>query len=546
MGEQWILAAGLVYAVVMTIALVRLGRGEGGPHWAAAWICLWGAGGVVLAGETWSGAIPLGAMLGTATATLFVTGTLRFVGRPVPNALWVAAACVALLRAALAPWLGEAGTDAVGSLLIFAASLTSSALLLGQRRGDGSRRYRLLAAAFPAAAVGSTVYVASVFVGAEAWVGIFVWLMAAILLSGIQVLSMVQRIAERSEGQRAVLSSLIESVPVGLALFDSRGQLRAANPAFQKLVGPADDDAPIVRESDALGALADQVEAADADALQGAGNGGGEPGRELHFKSGLRVGLTVHVVTGAAGGLVGHLWLLRDVTEERRLQESLERARRLETLGGFAGGVAHDFNNQLTSVLGNATLARESLEPAHPAQEILADLASSAEHCARLTRDVLDFARRGPARPERIDLATLLPAVLARHARARAHLELAPGVPAILVDPTQVERVVANLADNARYAAGEHGRVEVRVRPDERPGRVAIEVADDGPGIEEPVRARIFDPFFTTKPVGEGSGLGLAIVYGIVSGQGGEVRVEGGPGEGTRMVTTWPVAPDAD
>jgi signal transduction histidine kinase len=542
MTEPTILTAGLVYAVVMTIGLGRLGRGEGGLHWAGAWACLWAAGGVMMLRETVPASLPVGAVLGTATAALFVTGTLRFTGRSVPNALWAAAIAVALLRAIAVPWVGWIGTEATGALLIAASALASTALLLGPRRID-ARRNRLLAATFPAAALSAGVYAWSMVGPVPVWLGVFVWLMSAILISGMQVLSMVRRIAERAESQRTLLASLIEAVPVGLALFDPAGALRAANPEFQKIVG-APDDAPLAREAEVESALAEQVEPSDLALLRGLHDASAQSGRELCLKSGLRVGFAVHAVTGNDGSPVGRLWLLRDVTEERRLQEGLERTRRLETLGGFAGGVAHDFNNQLTSVIGNAMLARETLEPGHPAEEILADLASSAEHCARLTRDVLDFARRGPDRTERIDLEALLSGILERHDRGRTTLVVAPDVPAIEADPTQVERVLTNLVDNARHAAGEAGSVEVRVRCGERPGRVVLEVRDDGPGIDERERARIFDPFYTTKAVGEGSGLGLAIVYGIVTGQGGEVRVEGAPGEGTRMVTTWPAARD--
>jgi len=542
MGEQWILTAGLVYAVVTTIGLIRLGRGEGGLEWAGAWTCLWVAGGVVLLAEVWPAVNAVGAALGTATATLFVAGSLRFTGRGVPRAFWAAAAGLALLRAALLPWVGATATEVMGALLLGSAALASSVLLLQPRRPDGTRRNRMLAASFPAAALSAGVYAGGMLTGAPSWIGVFLWLMAAILISGMQVLTMVLRIAERAERECALLASLIEAVPVGLALFEPEGALRATNPAFQKIVG-SPDGTPIERETDVLGALAERVEPAEAEALQEF-HGVARPDHELHFKNGLRVSVAVHPVTSNDGAPAGRLWLLRDVTEERRLQEDLERARRLETLGGFAGGVAHDFNNQLTSVLGNATLARETLAPGHPAHEILADLASSAEHCARLTRDVLDFARRGPARPVRIDPATLLPAILERHAAVGAALEVPECVPAIEADPNQLERVVANLLDNARQAAGADGCVKVCVRPAKHPGRVVLEVVDDGPGIEEAVRERIFEPFFTTKPVGQGSGLGLAIVYGIVTRQGGEVRIEGAPGEGTRIVTTWPTARD--
>jgi PAS domain S-box-containing protein len=543
MSEQPFLAAALLFVVVMTLGLLRLGRGVGGWHWAAAWVCLWAAGGFVALAESYPVLVPLLPAFGTAFATLLLTGTMRFLGRPVPPWVWATGAAVGVLRVTLVPFLSREATEAAGGLVISVGALAATGLLWRARRADGSRRHRLLAVSFPTAAVAATFYAWGSITGVPSWTVVFVWLMAGILLSGTQVVSLVQRIAERAESERAVLASLIESVPVGLALFDPGRELRAANRAFAKITGHA-DPARIERESDLVDALAELVDPTEADTLRTleSGSGPGDGGHELRFRSGAQVVVAMAGVSGSDGEPMGHLWLLRDVTEERRLQETLERARRLETLGGFAGGVAHDFNNQLTAVLGNAGLARESLPTDHPAHEILTDLVKSAEYCARLTQDVLDFARRGRGRPTEVDLAELLPRILERCDGGRAGHAIAPEAAWTRADPVQVERVVANLVENGRHAAGPEGRVEVIVRRGGPADRVVLEVRDDGPGIEDATRARIFDPFFTTRPVGEGSGLGLAIVYGIVTGQGGEVRVECPPGGGTRMITTWPAA----
>jgi len=120
---------------------------------------------------------------------------------------------VALIRVALVPWSSEAFSEASGAALISISALASSALLFGQRRPDGSRRHRLLAAAFPIAAVAAVAYAWAVSSGGAPWAGVFVWLMTGILLSGMQVVSLVQRIAERAESERAILASLIESSP---------------------------------------------------------------------------------------------------------------------------------------------------------------------------------------------------------------------------------------------------------------------------------------------------------------------------------------------
>jgi signal transduction histidine kinase len=486
----------------------------------------------------------LATALGTAFAALLYGGTLRFLGRPIPRWLVLGAVGLAAVRVATLPWVGEAFVQGCGGIVISVGALASA--FQAARGGRGGRRHLGLAAAMPLAAIAASGYAWQTITGAASGVGVFLWLVSGILVGGAQVTALMARVVRRVEGERAMLAALVEAVPVGLALFDRTGLLRAANPAFQKLAGlGASPDGRARQLSDVVETLREQVETSDAETLPGSPGGT----LELRLRSGPRVLSALHTVNDARGEAIGQLWLLRDVSEERRLQEGLERARRLETLGAFAGGVAHDFNNQLTSVLGNTALLREMLADDRAAREILEDVEASAQHCARLTRDVLDFARRGRTVIGTIELGDLLGRVLARYdgepagRGAQLALSLAPGTPAVRADASQLERVVTNLLDNACAATGRGGRVEVRAGPaPDAPGRVAIEVADDGPGMDEAVRAHVFDPFFTTKPVGEGTGLGLAIVYGIVSAQGGDVRVESEPGRGARFVTTWPAA----
>ena len=142
MGEQPFLGAGFVFLVVMTVALVRLGKGEGGRHWAAAWVTVWLAGLPALWRDTVPGMTPVLAAAGVVFSTLFVTGSIRFLGREVPRWVWATAGAVLVARLVLLPWMSMPVSEATGAALVWGATLTSSALLVGQRRPDGSRRNR--------------------------------------------------------------------------------------------------------------------------------------------------------------------------------------------------------------------------------------------------------------------------------------------------------------------------------------------------------------------------------------------------------------------
>jgi signal transduction histidine kinase len=236
--------------------------------------------------------------------------------------------------------------------------------------------------------------------------------------------------------------------------------------------------------------------------------------------------------------------------ERAKMQERLLQTQKMESMGLFAGGVAHDFNNMLQAILGNAAVALDHLPADSPARENLAAIQTAGRHSAALTRQLLAFAREQPLAPKRLDLNEQVAGMLRmleRMVGEHVRIEWRPGeqVKPVFTDPALVGRVVANLVLNARDACAGGGTITVstaNVRLDAGeagtpPGLAAGEyvlltVADDGPGIEPEALPRLFEPFFTTKPVGEGTGLGLAAVYGAVAQCGGAIIAESTPGAG--------------
>jgi CheY-like chemotaxis protein len=210
--------------------------------------------------------------------------------------------------------------------------------------------------------------------------------------------------------------------------------------------------------------------------------------------------------------------------------------------------VAHDFNNLLTGVLGGLALVEEALSDRPDLATDVREMQKTAWRATELTKQLLGFARMGRYEPRPLDLAAIAAGTASLFARTHKDLVLeveTPREPAVAVaDRTQIEQVLLNLLINASQAVPRGGKVTVRTRRaelrspdvaghDVPPGRfVVLDVADDGPGMDEATRARIFEPFFTTKERGEGTGLGLASVYGIASRHGGFVTVDSAPGRG--------------
>ncbi|WP_419185746.1 ATP-binding protein [Rohdeia mirabilis] len=248
------------------------------------------------------------------------------------------------------------------------------------------------------------------------------------------------------------------------------------------------------------------------------------------------------------------------VEEERAtLSEQLRQVQKLEAIGTLAGGIAHDFNNLLTGIGGQAELLVRAL--GEPELRRAADtIAQTAQRGAKLTRQLLDFARRGESESVNVDVEALVGEVcdlldrtIGKHIDVRKDLR-ASGA-AVLGDPTQLQQVILNLAVNASDAMPENGTLTfgtsvTEVRPDEahlfpelEPGQyVRLFVADTGCGMDADQIGRIFDPFYTTKAQGKGTGLGLALVYGIVRSHRGRVDVHSRLGEGTTFEILLPVS----
>ena len=248
---------------------------------------------------------------------------------------------------------------------------------------------------------------------------------------------------------------------------------------------------------------------------------------------------------------------LQDVTARRELEERLERAQRMELLGQLAGGVAHDFNNLLTVIGVEAEFLGQGLGEDDPLHSEVESIRKAAEGAAALTRQLLAYSRREIVRQRRLDLNELVTDTLRMLERLIGEdIELvtamAPQLPPIFGDPGQLQRVLVNLAVNARDAMPDGGvltivteRANVGENVHTLPAGeyVALTVADSGHGMEESVRRRIFDPFFTTKPPGRGTGLGLSTVLEIVERSGGRIAVLSEPARGTRVTIHLPSAP---
>lgn len=252
--------------------------------------------------------------------------------------------------------------------------------------------------------------------------------------------------------------------------------------------------------------------------------------------------------------------LEHEIAERERTEAQLHQAQKLQAVGQLAGGIAHDFNNLLTAVVGALDLIHRRLPPEQAQLRPLVENAlEAAQRGGRLTAQLLAFSRRQRLLPAPTDLNVpvlaltgLLASTLGRNIRIET--DLSPELWPAMVDPTQLEAVVLNLAINARDAMPEGGVLTIRTRnltlrdghdgyPNAAPGDyVALEVTDTGSGIDPAVLERVFEPFFTTKPAGEGAGLGLSQVHGLAVQSGGDVRISSRPGFGACVEVLLPRA----
>ena len=237
-----------------------------------------------------------------------------------------------------------------------------------------------------------------------------------------------------------------------------------------------------------------------------------------------------------------------DQTVKERTERLLQ-SEKVATMGSLLAGVAHELNNPLAALLGQAQLLRETVTDADLVRR--ADkIGTAADRCVRIVRNFLTLARQREPERSQVELAQVIRGALEllayelRTEGVQVTVDVAEPLPTLSADPHQFHQVLVNLVANAQHAMRRQPQprtLTVGARHDAARQLIAVTIADTGPGIPPDVMARIFEPFFTTKPPGEGTGLGLSLCRGIIEEHGGAIRVESAPGAGTRFTIELPV-----
>lgn len=364
-----------------------------------------------------------------------------------------------------------------------------------------------------------------------------------------------RRRAELARDEAAAFrDALIDASGDGIAVFDQEHRVVQTNSRFAEMLGYSREEVLSLRTWDFVADLTEEevrIRFADLSRVH-----------ETFESRHRRKDGSVYEVEVSASGLSVNgenvlFTISRDISARRqaeaareRLQQQLLAAQKMESVGRLAGGVAHDFNNMLSVIQGHATLALDRVDPESPMAEDLREIRTAAQRSARLTRQLLAFARRQPTEPRALDLEETIGRMrrmLGQLLGEDVRLRIVSGTSAarVRIDPAQVDQLLTNLCTNARDAISGSGTVTIETacvvlderwcarRGAGRPGRwVRLTVTDDGCGIDPEVIPHVFEPFFTTKEVGRGTGLGLASVHGIVEQNGGFLDVESEPGRG--------------
>ena len=599
MRFEWILVGGLGLLLVGGVLLLQRRERTPNGYWIGGWISAAIGGLLTLLGKSYPVLGLLSFPFGTLFPWFLLAGALVLADRRVPRALFPVALGLGALRTALAGVAGEPLAYAAALLTDLPAMLGT--VYLAHRAVPpraASATQRLLAPALLALTVAGLLHVAwSASGGRLDWI-LTLWMLATPPLLGLQLrvgsewgrreIDRAQRDLERTIAERtAELARVNESLRASEERYRTVSELGSdlsfsfrvrrdgalegewVTDAFERITGfragemAGDRWLSLIHPDDRERVIQDFL-AAHRERREDTGSFVcrvvRKDGRVRWLEARERVtrdGKGLRVV-GAA----------RDVSDAReaeeeahRLERQMQEAQRLESLGLVTGGVAHDFSNVLTVILGNVRLALAELPAAHPLRPRLERALAAAEHGAGLTEQMLVYAGRGPQAQKPVNLSALVSDMLdlaraAVPARVRLRESLAPDV-WVQGDETQLRQVVLNLVANAGEAIGaragtiELGTGVVRVEAPElarvqggaalAAGRYALlQVVDDGPGMDAVTQERVFEPFFSTKL--SGRGLGLAAVLGIVRGHGGAVALSSAPGRGSRFHVLLPCA----
>ncbi|GAB4169490.1 MAG: hypothetical protein Kow00108_03210 [Calditrichia bacterium] len=271
----------------------------------------------------------------------------------------------------------------------------------------------------------------------------------------------------------------------------------------------------------------------------------------------LEVDVFVSPITNAQGDVTHIVHIHRDVTREKQLERQLQQSQRLEAIGTLAGGVAHDFNNILTPLMGYAQMAKLSIQEGSKLHTHISKIESAAERARELVKQILAFSRKDTEGHKPIDIIPVINdavKLLKSTLPSTVQLQLKIGhvSSGIIANPTEIHQVVINLCTNAYQAMNTKGRIDIQLSemaigdeiPALSPGNyIILKISDNGKGIPYEIQNRIFEPYFTTKSEEGGTGLGLSIVHGIVKSSGGHIALTSTPGKGTTFTIYFPAVP---
>jgi signal transduction histidine kinase/NO-binding membrane sensor protein with MHYT domain len=405
--------------------------------------------------------------------------------------------------------------------------------------------------------VGATVAGAAVFV-------LFLACVAALFDRRFEGMAAIE--AERNAAR---LRSILEQTPVGIVVADApSGEIQFVNPEAEYLMGH-DLSAPGPhRDTLPYGPIDDQGKRRSSDNLplmRAVRRGYRTDRMVMRYRkpdgSVVMFEVAAAPIRDADGRIVQGVATFHDVTAKMKAEEALRQSQRMEGIGQLTGGVAHDFNNVLTAVLGSLQLASKRVGEDR-ARQLIDNAIQAAERGAKLTSQLLAFSRRQRLEPLPVDLNAMIERMGGLFSSTlggtvKVEKALAPGLPPALADPAQLELALLNLALNARDAMPSGGVLRLstalvtvaspRTAAEPEPGRyIALSVKDTGPGMSEEVMERAFEPFFTTKPLGKGSGLGLSQVLGLAKQLGGGVRLDAEAGRGVEVTVYLPISPAPD
>jgi len=361
------------------------------------------------------------------------------------------------------------------------------------------------------------------------------------------------------ERANARLQAAISSTKNGFLVEDLEGGVSVVNGLFLSLIDSAPDQSSVVSAGEILAAFEQPggIAPSMADDWRKRRVEGGIIDHEVVLGVTEKRVLQVYSapIRDRRSNLIGRVWSLQDLTEQRQLEEGLRQSQKMEAVGQLAGGIAHDFNNLLAGVLGNLALVKMDLgeEGGAEARESLSHAIKAGERAAELVKQLLGFSRRSrmdlkpcDANLVLAEVRDILAATIDRRIQIELDLNATPW--RVMADVGMLGQVFMNMAVNAKDAMPHGGHLflrssnrkltaaDLRAHPEIVPGDfVCLSVEDEGEGIPIEVQAKIFEPFFTTKAPGKGTGLGLATSFGIVKQLGGWIDFRSVPGKGTRF-----------